>query len=122
MLLCADIGNSTINLCLYRDPESSRSVTSRVPLNPLLTVTAYRKRIAGFIGEGAGIVPAGGDADLSAVVSSVVPAVTKRITQALRGLCRREPLIVSHSLDTGLTFGVDNPGQTGSDRIANAVA
>ncbi len=122
MLLCADIGNSTINLCVYSDPESSRCATSQVPLNPLQTVAAYRKRIAGFIATQTGMAPAAGVGDLDAVVSSVVPAVTKRIIEALRGLCRREPLIVSHRLDTGLTFAVDNAGQTGSDRIANAVA
>jgi type III pantothenate kinase len=122
MLLCADIGNSTINLCVYGDAEGSRCATSQVPLKPLLSAAAYRKKISGFIGTQAGMVPAARDGDLDAVVSSVVPAVTRRIMQALRGLCRGEPLIVSHRLDTGLTIGVDNPGQIGSDRIANAVA
>lgn len=56
------------------------------------------------------------------IVCSVVPGLTTPLADACRRLTGKEALIVSCTLDTGLTFRVDEPGRVGRDRIADAAA
>jgi len=56
------------------------------------------------------------------VLASVVPPLTGRMEEMLSEQTCVEPLVVSHVVDTGLTFAVDNPSEVGADLIANAVA
>lgn len=57
-----------------------------------------------------------------AIVSSVVPALTDAWVEAARRLCGRRPLVVGPGIKTGAKISVNDPGELGSDRIANAVA
>lgn len=57
-----------------------------------------------------------------AIVSSVVPALTDVWASALGSLSHRRALIVGPGLKTGLRMLFDDPGEVGSDRIADAVA
>lgn len=57
-----------------------------------------------------------------AIISSVVPELEGLLLSGLRKLTSEAPLVVSSSLNTGLSFGVERPDEIGSDRIANAVA
>jgi type III pantothenate kinase len=60
---------------------------------------------------------------ISAVaVGSVVPAATVSLGSALERLTGSSALIVRSDLDLGIRLGMDNPGEVGADRIANAVA
>lgn len=61
-------------------------------------------------------VPGGG------IVSSVVPSLTATWTQALERLCGRRPLVVGPGLKTGLRMTYNDPGEIGSDRVADMVA
>lgn len=56
------------------------------------------------------------------VIASVVPPLTGRVEEMLSEQTPVDPLIISHSVDTGLSFAVDNPREVGADLIANAVA
>lgn len=56
------------------------------------------------------------------VVSSVVPALTPAITGVTERLTGQPPLIVSHTLTTGLDPATPIPGELGNDLLANAVA
>jgi type III pantothenate kinase len=56
------------------------------------------------------------------VIASVVPPLTGRIEEMLAEQTAVVPLVISHTVETGLRFAVDNPAELGADLIANAVA
>ena len=56
------------------------------------------------------------------IVCSVVPRLTGVLAAACKRLTGREALVVNYTLDTGLTFAVDEPAKVGRDRIADAAA
>jgi type III pantothenate kinase len=55
-----------------------------------------------------------------AVISSVVPAATRRWERAIRSVCDLRPLIVHHRLQLGVALDFAKPGSIGGDRLANA--
>ena len=57
-----------------------------------------------------------------AVVGSVVPALTRRISDALAVVTGCLPLIVRAEAVPGIRLRVDEPAQVGVDRVANAIA
>lgn len=58
----------------------------------------------------------------SAIVSSVVPALTDVWVSAAGVVSHKRPLVVGPGLKTGLRLLFDDPGEVGSDRIADMVA
>jgi type III pantothenate kinase len=121
MLLSIDIGNSTIGLGLY--PEALRPeglIINKIPIRPAGTAESYKKTLAVFLRSAAGGVPEAGSWD--AIISSVVPALTKPLSGIISELNGKKPLVVSHKIVTGLSFEVKDPKKAGADRIANAVA
>jgi type III pantothenate kinase len=56
------------------------------------------------------------------VITSVVPALTAIIPEAIRNRLKIEPLIVRSTLRTGLKLNYEQPEKLGTDRLANAVA
>lgn len=57
-----------------------------------------------------------------AIISSVVPPLSAIIAEAVTKLCKKRPLIVGPGIKTGLNIRIDDPSQTGSDMVVNAVA
>lgn len=57
-----------------------------------------------------------------AVLSSVVPALTNIIKEAVVKIVGKIPLVVGPGIKTGLNLYMDNPKQVGSDLIVDAVA
>jgi type III pantothenate kinase len=57
-----------------------------------------------------------------AIVSSVVPRLTSRITGMIERRCGVSPVIVSTAIDLGIGVRTDNPEEVGADRIVNAAA
>ena len=55
-------------------------------------------------------------------ISSVVPNLTDVFSVMARKYFGEEPLIISSSLDLGITINYDDPISVGADRICNAVA
>ena len=58
----------------------------------------------------------------TAVVGSVVPALTERIAAAVRSAAGCEPLIARSQDVRVIDLAVDRPAQVGIDRVANALA
>ena len=56
------------------------------------------------------------------IISSVVPALKKTLYDAVERITGQKCLIVGSGIKTGLNIRIDNPGQLGSDRVADAVA
>ncbi|MBQ0070363.1 MAG: type III pantothenate kinase [Spirochaetales bacterium] len=118
MILAIDVGNTTItysgiertgcdyqvNFAKHSDTVSDRSVSF------------YKNEVLRNLKKvGFGIADFEG-----AIFSSVVPSVNIGFTDALRLLFKKEPVIVSSDLDTGLMMDVENPKKVGNDRIADA--
>lgn len=57
-----------------------------------------------------------------AIISSVVPSLTKVLADAVIKIIGKAPFIVGPGLKTGLNIHMDNPRQVGSDLIVDAVA
>ena len=55
------------------------------------------------------------------IISSVVPSVTQMVKDAVYRVIGKQALIVGPGVKTGLNILLDNPGQLGSDRVADAV-
>ena len=58
----------------------------------------------------------------SIALCSVVPPLTGYLEEMFEVLTPVKPLIINHTVKTGLTFAVDNPAEVGADLIADAVA
>lgn len=56
------------------------------------------------------------------IVSSVVPQITNIVRIAAEKILKKEMLVVGPGIKTGLNILMDNPGQLGSDLVADAVA
>ena len=57
-----------------------------------------------------------------AIISSVVPQITEIIGSACEKIINKKAMIVGPGIKTGLNIMIDNPGQLGSDLVADAVA
>ncbi|MFZ5996572.1 MAG: type III pantothenate kinase [Nitrospirota bacterium] len=121
ILLTIDIGNSTIGLGLFPEPEKDGNIfIKKIPAYPARTAAHYKKVITAFIKKNIAISHEP-SVFIDAVISSVVTALTGPIREAVRDICGKRPLTVSHKIKSGLTFEVLQPGKVGADRIANAV-
>lgn len=107
MLLAVDIGNTNINLGLFR----GNHLTQRrvIPVKS----KDYRARLKKIAGRG-GIT--------GAIISSVVPEVTGVLEKALAGLLGRRPYIIGKDTAIPMKNLYRKPGQAGSDRLVNAYA
>lgn len=122
VLLVVDIGNSTIGLGLFPEPERSEKIfIKKISLHPARSTAAYKKILSDFIRlrtTGSKL----STLKIDAILSSVVPSLNETITKSLRDISGKEPLIVRRKLECGLNFAVTTPWTIGSDRIANAAA
>lgn len=55
------------------------------------------------------------------VISSVVTPLTSAFREFAHEISPRDPIVVDHLLDTGLSYAVAAPEQVGADRIVNAI-
>ena len=116
MLLTIDIGNTNLTLGLFKGADTIshwRLATDhdRMP-------DEYGLQILGLISH-TGCSPQ----DLEGIIlASVVPPLTGRIIQACRNYLNIDPLILNHTLNTGIKILYEDPKSVGADRIADAVA
>jgi len=116
MLLTIDLGNTNLTIGLY-DGETLahhwRLATdqSRMP-------DEYGLQLLGLLNNAART-----PADLTGVcLSSVVPQLTGRVTQACREFLKQTALVVDTSVKTGINILYEDPRAVGADRICDAVA
>ena len=56
------------------------------------------------------------------IISSVVPQITNVAKLAAEKILKKEALVLGPGVRTGLNILLDNPGEMGADRVADAVA
>ncbi|MGW8114139.1 type III pantothenate kinase [Caproicibacterium sp. NSD3] len=116
MIVAIDVGNTNIVLgCM--DAEKIY-FTARLSTDASKTADEYALMIRTLF-EMHGVErhePEGG------IISSVVPALSAALQEAVRKVCGKVPLLVGSGLKTGLNILMDNPAQLGADLVTEAVA
>ena len=112
MLLTVDIGNTTVALAGFAGERLA--FLRRLPSDPALDAAGWRAALGEAL---AGLETAEG-----AVLSSVVPALTPRVTQALAALTGGSVLTVDRHTPTGLSLGNYDAKNLGMDRVVDCVA
>ncbi len=121
MLLCLDIGNTSISLGLFDLPTAPRpapAMTAKLSSDTGRTADEYAIILKGLFGERLAEVT-------EVAVGSVVPQLTHTLEAAVRKTVGRDPLSVLHiggGVRTGISLRVDDPGTLGADIVANAAA
>lgn len=116
MILAIDIGNTNIVIGCCADGQVI--FRERVSSNPTATVLEYAAMLKmAFDMNRADITAVDG-----AILSSVVPAVTLTMRDAVHKYLHLTPLVVGPGIKTGLRIHIDNPAQLGSDLVVDAVA
>ncbi len=121
LLLAVDISNTGIKFGLYPlAPVASRELRARwrIATNREKTSDEYAMLLAELC-RSAGIPL---DAIAATIVSSVVPALTPVFQDLGTRYLGREPIVVTHAMDLGIRLLVDNPRETGTDRIISTLA
>ncbi len=116
MLLALDISNTNIKFGLYEQETMKHHwVVSTVRQR---TTDEYAMVLNDLLSH----------ADLAladiedTIISSVVPPLTPVFEDLAVRYCRKEALVVDHTLDLGIQLLVDNPWEVGSDRMMTAIA
>ena len=116
MLLAIDIGNTHTVFGVY---DSARLIADwRVTSMLQRTEDEVGTQVQLFLKE-AGIPSRKID---GVGISSVVPNLTDIFSAMAEKYFRAKPLLVSSSLDLGITIHYDDPNSVGADRLCNAVA
>ncbi len=132
MLLCMDIGNSSISLGIFDrsyDRSFDRSAET-ADTRPTPTFTAKLSSDTGRSADEYGIILRGilgerTDSVTAVVMGSVVPQLTHTLETAVRRVCGRENLPLLHiggGVRTGISLRVDDPAALGADIVVNAAA
>lgn len=114
MLLLIDIGNT--NTTLGYCEGTTINATRRVRTSACTDRDSCAAVVNAFIRDNGLPGPTG------VALCSVVPRVTPAMVEAIKKNFNGEPVVVSSSIKTGLTFSITNPDGLGADRIANAAA
>lgn len=118
MLLCADIGNTSIkfgifNLAYTYSPICTFSLSSDIYRSSdeyefFIRQLLLSKNISSDLNN--------------SVISSVVPSLTYTIEKSLRCICDNTPFIIGHGTKTGFKIKIDSPAEFGADMVSNAAA
>lgn len=109
-LIAIDIGNSSIDIGFFIEAEL---FVQKIDTNPLLQSSKYSELFAGFIREkNIDKMPDG------VIISSVVPGHTDAVKKACSALSKKEPMVLTHKMKTGIDFQIEEPEKLGTDRIA----
>ena len=115
MVLAFDVGNTNIVIgCIV---EGEISHVFRISTNSVRTADEYAIQISNILGFH-GIERAGID---GAVISSVVPPLTRVFRNAVKLITGVNAIIVGAGLKTGMNILIDDPAQLGGDMVATAV-
>lgn len=115
-ILTIDVGNTHIEIGLYKQQDfvSSWRIATGVHRteDEMITFISY------FLSQK--------NLKLDDIHDTIIASVVPNTTQILRKLClnyfRKDPLIVDHTINTGLKIDYHPPSSVGADRICNAVA
>lgn len=114
MILAVDVGNTSVNLGIFEHGNLIKR--AKLASDPSKTADEYAVLIAGIFA----MKRISFDSIDGAMLLSVVPQLTHVVSEAL-GEFGIEPMIVGAGIKTGLNIRVENPGQLGSDIVADTV-
>lgn len=113
MLLVIDAGNTNITLGVFAGEDL---------IAQWRMVTDYDKGGAEYAAELRNLLGSA-KIDIDAVaIASVVPPLDQTLTRMVQDCFQLTPLVVNHTVDTGLKILYDPPADVGADRIVDAVA
>jgi type III pantothenate kinase len=118
LLLAADISNTGIKFGLYPLHGDALQARWRIATNREKTVDEYAM-LLGSLCQHVGLQLE--DID-DAIIASVVPQLTPVFEELSLRYLGLEPIVVSHQVDLGMRLLVDNPWETGTDRIISTLA
>jgi type III pantothenate kinase len=116
MILVIDVGNTNIVLGCMDDDKIH--FTARLSTDRTKTSDEYAILVQNlFVVNHCSVSKIEGG-----IISSVVPQLSSALQDAVKKVTGKHPLIVGSGVKTGLNILIDNPGQLGSDLVADAVA
>lgn len=116
MLICVDVGNTTILVGIYKGDELVS--TFRLETKIHQTEDEYGIRLA----EGIRYQALSSNPINGVIIASVVPNIDETLERAFMKYFNQKPLFVGPGVKTGIPIKIDHPKQLGSDLIAGAVA
>ncbi len=116
MILAVDIGNSNIVVGAIQD--TAPLFVERISTDPRKTDLEYAVTVKTILE----IHDLASETFEGSIISSVVPQVTRTMSQAIEKLLGRKPIVVGPGVKTGLNIKIENPAQLGSDLVVDAVA
>ena len=116
MILAIDVGNTNIVLGTVEN-DSIRTI-ARLRTNPGETEAEFVIKLSELLS----FYKIDPEEMEGSILSSVVPAVTKPLSDAVRQLTGDEPMIVGPGIKTGLDIRIDDPGTVAGDLIVGSVA
>jgi type III pantothenate kinase len=116
MLLVVDVGNTNISFGVFERDALLHHV--RCESARARTADEYAVLVRQML-DLRGVDLRGID---SAIVASVVPALTDTMVGLVRRAFGRDALVVGPGIKTGMSILYENPREVGADRIVNAVA
>ena len=118
MLLTVDVGNTNTVFGVYELDTNRLLTTARASSRRDRMPDEWYAILAPVLGA-SGIDPAG-ISDM--IISSVVPNVTRWLTEMGQERLHVEPIIVGIDLDLGIGIDYPNPREIGADRLVNSIA
>ncbi len=115
MVLVADIGNTNITLGIY-DKSENLIFVSRLATQRHRTSEQYAIELKAVFD----LEKIEGDFS-GAVISSVVPELTRAFKDAIKKVTNAPVLVVAAGIKNGLKISTDNPKELGADLVAGAV-
>jgi type III pantothenate kinase len=115
MLLAIDVGNTNITLGLWDGQQWRRQWRLRTVHDQ--TVDEYGVYLKTLLRE-----CEVSNSINAAVLSSVVPPLTKTFLVVCSNYLGQDALLVNHETLTGINIRTENPAEVGADRIVNATA
>jgi type III pantothenate kinase len=116
MVLAVDIGNTNIVIGVFKN--ENLEFIARVETNKGMTTDEYAIKLKGIFE----LYNVDVQAIDGAIISSVVPPLTKALADSVKRLTGKTPLVVGPGIKTGLNILIDNPAQLGSDLVVDSVA
>ncbi len=116
MLLCTDVGNTNIKFALYKGDELLMKL--RFSTNSKKTSDDYAVDLYTVFQ----INDVDAEEIDGSIISSVVPAITNLLKNAIETVTGIDSLVVGPGLKTGLDIRLDNPASVGSDIVCTCVA
>ena len=115
MNVCIDVGNTTIAVGFYENDKIidriSTMTDSDKTEDEYASALMNEMRIRGLKKESVETI----------ILSSVVPAVTRKLRDAINFVFNKQPMLIGPGTKTGLSIKVDNPSEIGNDLIADLV-